>query len=125
MQAPHESQTSGQIAERLARLLWNGTPDEALLQDARRNRLLEPSVLERQIHRMLADERAETLVARFFVPWLGLDKLSSADPDKKLFPDYNPSLRDAFQKETQLLSAQPTSRRPRSGGHCGAPITRS
>jgi len=100
---PRTSLTSGQIAERLARLLWNGTPDEALLQDAQRNRLLEPSVLERQIHRMLADERAETLVSKFFVPWLGLDKLSSADPDKKLFPDYNPSLRDAFQKETQLF----------------------
>ena len=100
---PHEFPTSGQIAERLAKLLWNGAPDEPLLQDAQRNRLIEPPVLERHIHRMLADERAETFVSKFFFPWLGLDKLSTADPDKKLFPDYDPSLCDAFQKETQLF----------------------
>ena len=95
--------TNQQIAERLASLLWNGAPDESLLQDAQRNRLTEPAVLERQIHRMLADNRAENFVSKFFFPWLGLDKLNSADPDKKFFPDYDPSLRDAFRKETELF----------------------
>src|SRR5678816_245317 len=44
-----ESATSQEIAERLAALLWNGSPDSSLLQDAQRNRLIEPAVLEGQI----------------------------------------------------------------------------
>jgi hypothetical protein len=97
------SATSPEIAVQLADLLWNSAPDAALLEDARHNRLAESAVLERQIHRMLDDDRAQAFVSRFFFPWLGLDKLSSADPDKKFFPDYDVSLRDAFAKETELF----------------------
>jgi hypothetical protein len=43
------------------------------------------------------------LVSRFFFPWLQLDKLGQADPDKKYFPDYDISLRDSFTKETELF----------------------
>jgi hypothetical protein len=95
--------TNQQIAEQLAALLWNSAPDASLLQDAQRNRLSEPAVLESQIHRMLTDDRAQAFVSRFFFPWLGLDKLSNTDPDKKYFPDYDVSLRDAFAKETELF----------------------
>jgi len=97
------SATSQEIAGQLAALLWNSAPDAALLEDAQRNRLSDPAVLERQIHRMLADDRAQAFVARFLFPWLGLDKLSNADPDKTFFPDYDVSLRDAFAKETEFF----------------------
>jgi len=95
--------SSREIAEQLAALLWNSAPDDSLLQDAQRNRLTEPAVLERQIHRMLADDRAQEFVSRFFFPWLGLDKLAGAEPDKTFFPDYEVSLRDAFARETELF----------------------
>jgi hypothetical protein len=95
--------TSQEIAKQLAALLWNNAPDAPLLQDAQRNRLSEPAALERQIQRMLADDRARAFVSSFFLPWLGLDKLSQADPDKKFFPDYDISLRDAFARETELF----------------------
>jgi hypothetical protein len=95
--------TTKDIAEQLAALLWNSEPDVSLLEDALRDRLSEPAVLERQIHRMLNDDRAQAFVSRFFFPWLGLDKLSNAEPDKKLFPDYDVSLRDAFVRETELF----------------------
>ena len=95
--------TSQEIAERLAALLWNTAPDASLLQDAKRNRLIEPAVLEHQINRMLADGRTQSFVTRFFFQWLGLDKLGNADPDRKFFPDYDVSLRDAFVKETELF----------------------
>jgi hypothetical protein len=94
---------SNEIATRLATLLWNSTPDASLLQDAQRNRLSDPATLERQIHRMLADDRAEAFVSHFFFPWLELDKLGHSDPDKKYFPDYDVSLRDALAKETELF----------------------
>src|SRR5262245_36356308 len=100
---PPATATSQEIAKQLAALLWNSAPDASLLQDAQRNRLGEPGVLESQIHRMLADDRSQAFVSRFFFPWLGLDKLAAADPDKKLFPDYDVSLRDAFAKETELF----------------------
>jgi hypothetical protein len=52
---------------------------------------------------MLADDRAQAFVSRFFFPWLELDKLGKSDPDKKYFPDYDVSLRDSLAKETELF----------------------
>jgi len=95
--------TTKDIAEQLAALLWNSGPDVPLLRDALNDRLNEPASLERQIRRMLADDRAQAFVSRFFFTWLGLDKLNEADPDKKFFPDYDVSLRDAFSRETELF----------------------
>ena len=63
----------------------------------------DPAALERQVHRMLADDRAQALVSRFFFPWFLLDKLDTSDPDKKYFPDYDVSLRDSLAKETELF----------------------
>jgi len=100
---PPAAANSQEIATRLATLLWNSAPDAALLQDAQSNRLSDPAPLERQIHRMLADDRAQAFVSRFFFPWLQLDKLVNADPDKKYFPDYDASLRDSLAKETELF----------------------
>ncbi len=67
------------------------------------DRLIRPAVLKNQIRRMLADERARAFVKRFFFPWLGLDRLEKADPDKSHFPDYDASLRDAMATETELF----------------------
>jgi hypothetical protein len=100
---PPAAASSQQIATRLAALLWHSEPDEALLRDAQRNRLADPAVVEGHVRRMLADDRAEAFVANFFFPWLQLDQLTKADPDKKYFPDYDPSLRDALAKETELF----------------------
>ena len=100
---PPAAANSPEIAARLATLLWNSAPDAALLQDAQRNRLSDPAALERQVHRMLADDRAQAFVSRFFFPWLQLDKLGDSDPDKKYFPEYDVSLRDSLAKETELF----------------------
>jgi hypothetical protein len=100
---PMPTVTGQQIAGRLATLLWNSAPDASLLQDARNNRLSDPAVIERQVRRMLADERAAAFVSTFLFPYLELDKLRNADPDKKHFPDYEPSLRDSLARETELF----------------------
>ena len=94
---------SQEIADRLARLLWNAMPDSSLLDDAQRNRLTDAATLERQVTRMLNDPRARAFVARFFAPWLGVDQLEKADPDKAHFPEYDVSLRDAMATETELF----------------------
>jgi hypothetical protein len=101
--APAADATSEEIANRLALLLWNSAPDSSLLQDAQRNRLTSPAILDRQIKRMLQDERAHAFVEGFFFPWLGLDKLGKAEPDRTRFPDYDVSLREAMATETELF----------------------
>src|SRR6266498_1294192 len=95
--------SSGEIADRLASMLWNSTPDAALLKDVRRNRLSQPATVEQQVKRMLADDRADALVSRFFVPWLGLDQLGKANPSAKNFPEFDATLRDAMATETRLF----------------------
>jgi hypothetical protein len=97
------AETSLVIASRLATLLWNATPDDALMQAAERNELRDPDVLEAQVRRMLTSPRAEAFVSRFFLPWLQLDQLAKSDPDKRFFPGYDPSLRESLQRETELF----------------------
>src|SRR5215472_1754256 len=59
---PPADATDQEIAERLATLLWNSAPDAALSDDARDHRLTQTATLEKQIQRMLADDRADDLV---------------------------------------------------------------
>jgi len=94
---------SRKIATRLASMLWNSAPDAALVKEAEQQHLSDRATLEQQVQRMLADDRAQTFVTRFFFPWLQLDTLTKADPDKKYFPDYDVSLRDSLARETELF----------------------
>jgi hypothetical protein len=100
---PPSDATSQQIADRLAGLLWSSDADERLLAEVRRNTLAQPAILEKQVERMLADERAAAFVAGFFFPGLGLDRLDKADPDTRHFPDYDVTLREAMATETDLF----------------------
>ena len=100
---PASIATDQEIAQRLATMLWNGTPDAELASQARRHRLTETATLEKQVRRMLADQRAEAFVSRFFFPWLGVDQLGKAEPDTKFYPGYDVTLRDAMGTETDLF----------------------
>ncbi len=101
--APPADASSQEIADRLAVLLWNSVPDASLREDAQGNRLTNPAALQRQVTRMLADERARAFVSRFFFPWLGIDQLAKADPDAAHFPGFDLALRDAMATETELF----------------------
>jgi hypothetical protein len=100
---PAENPTDVEIADRLALLLWNRAPDAPLLDDAKRNQLRTEVGLDRQITRMLKDDRSRALVSRFFVPWLGLDQLATSEPDSAYFPGFDLTLRDAMATETELF----------------------
>jgi hypothetical protein len=77
-----EQITDTELATRMAALLWGSAPDASLLSDARDGKLLNESVLERQVTRMLRDPKSTSLVSRFFEPWLQLDKLPAAPADQ-------------------------------------------
>jgi hypothetical protein len=92
-----------ELASRLSFFLWSSVPDDELLTAAARGRLKEPQVLERQVRRMLADSRASALVANFAGQWLYLRNLRNVVPSKDAFPDFDDNLRQALQRETELL----------------------
>ncbi len=92
-----------ELASRLSFFLWSSIPDDELLKLAIQGKLHEPAVLERQTRRMLADERARALVTSFADQWLYLRELKNANPDSREFPDFDDNLRQAFQRETELL----------------------
>jgi hypothetical protein len=89
------------LASRLSFFLWSSIPDEELLDAAVAGRLRDPAVLERQVRRMLADERSRALVTNFAAQWLHLRNLDAATPDMRLFPDFDDNLRQAFRQETE------------------------
>ena len=93
-----------ELASRLSFFLWSSIPDEELLGLAIDGRLREPSVLESQVRRMVADARADALVENFTGQWLQLRNLElRVIPDLLLFPDFDDNLRKAFRRETELL----------------------
>jgi hypothetical protein len=91
------------LASRLSFFLWATLPDDELLDLAERNELRKPAVFEKQVRRLLADERARNLATNFAVQWLHLRNLDSITPDLRLFPDFDDNLRGAFRQETELF----------------------
>ncbi|HVZ23211.1 MAG TPA: DUF1592 domain-containing protein [Vicinamibacterales bacterium] len=98
-----ERADDGELAARVAGLIWSGAPDGSLLEDARRGRLHEPAVLQRQVARMLRDPRSTGLVDGFFASWLLLDRVRKARPDPSLYPAVDADLVQAMDTETRLF----------------------
>jgi len=90
-----------QLASRLSYFLWATMPDAALFDLAAKGQLTP--ALPAQVKRMLADPKANTLVESFAMQWLQLQPLKNAQPDAKLFPQFNDRLRAAMFQETKLF----------------------
>jgi mono/diheme cytochrome c family protein len=91
------------LASRLSFFLWSSIPDDQLITLATQNKLHEPAVLEREVKRMLADPKAESLVDNFAGQWLGLRALQTQVPVTSEFPDFDDNLRAAMAKEMELF----------------------
>jgi hypothetical protein len=90
-------------ASRLSFFLWSQGPDQVLLDLAVRDQLRHPAVLEGQVRRMLADPRSRSLVQNFAFQWLNLRTIRDFDPDPILFPNFDASLKSAFERELELF----------------------
>ena len=91
-----------ELASRLSFFLWSSIPDDELLDLAVAGHLREPSVLEGQVQRMLADPKAGALVDNLAGQWFFLRNMRSVKPDPIAFPEFDGNLREALQKETEL-----------------------
>ncbi len=92
-----------ELASRLSFFLWSSIPDDELLDVAIKGTLNQPAVLEKEVRRMLADPRSASLVNNFAEQWLYLRNLESANPDARIFPDFDDNLRQAFRRETEMF----------------------
>lgn len=90
--SPHE------LATRLSIFLWSSIPDEELLGLADSGQILNPTIIEQQISRMLSDSRASALGEAFGLQWLGLlDNVRT--PDSNIFPEFDADLAHDMDQE--------------------------
>ena len=95
--------TDLELASRLSYFLWSSAPDDRLITLASQGRLKNAAVLEREVRRMLADRRSQTLATNFAAQWLTLQNLRDANPDLLLYPSFDKALARSMRRETELL----------------------
>ena len=95
-----------EVASNLSYALWNSMPDDLLFEAAERGELQDLGSLEVQARRMLADDRARTVVREFHDQWLGIQGSEAAkwfevvrDPNR--FPDYSDTMAPLLVEETR------------------------
>jgi mono/diheme cytochrome c family protein len=91
-----------ELATRLSYFLWSTMPDEELTRLADQGKLREPGVLSAQVRRMLKDPKSSALTENFAGQWLMLRTLATMTPDKGTYRSFDPSLRSAMVRETEL-----------------------
>jgi mono/diheme cytochrome c family protein len=95
-----------ELASRLSFFLWSSIPDDELLNLAQQGKLQQPDVLRNQVSRMLDDDRSKSLVSNFAGQWLYLRNLAQVKPDPDDFPEFDFSLRQSFERETELFFSE-------------------
>ena len=94
------------VASRLSFFLWSSIPDEHLIDLAEREQLTQPTILEQEVRRMLADPRSEdAIVHDFAAQWLNLRRVGEVVVDPIDYPQFDANLLRAFQRETEMFVA--------------------
>ncbi len=92
-----------ELATRMSYFLWSSMPDDELLDAAEAGLADSPEAVRSQVRRMLADPKSSALVENFAGQWLQLRNLDLVQPDSERFPDFDPDLREAMRRETELF----------------------
>lgn len=92
-----------ELATRLSMFLWCSLPDEPLLDLAAQGQLSDPEELIRQTQRMLADPRCQRFSRHFVHQWLNMSPLEFVSIDRRTYPQYDDSLREAMWQEPIAL----------------------
>ena len=97
-----ERLTSAALASRLSYFLWNSTPDDALLDAAARDELIDDAGLAAHVDRLLASPRVEEAVRAFFSDLYGFDEIEDGlvRKDPTLFPAFSQALIDDAREQT-------------------------
>ncbi|HWB75919.1 MAG TPA: DUF1592 domain-containing protein [Nannocystaceae bacterium] len=92
--------TGYEIASRLSYMMWNSTPDDALLAAAEAGELDDPAGIEEHARRLLADPRAADPVQDFHAQWLHTDRYPNIQKDPMVFPEYDSTAPASMAAET-------------------------
>jgi hypothetical protein len=87
------------LAARLAFLLWNSTPDDALLDAAARG----AQAVRAQTARLLDDPRARRALRDYVDDWLDVDKLPRTQRDPERFPQFDAALAGKMRDDVHQL----------------------
>ena len=91
--------TGWEIASRLSFLLWNTTPDDALLDAAESGLLITDDGLLGEVERLLASPRATAGLQAWFADWMHLADLPELYKEPSVFPHMSDTLPDAATQE--------------------------
>jgi hypothetical protein len=91
------------LASRLSYFIWGTLPDDELVTVASQGRLKDPVVLEKQVKRMLADPRSESIATKFGGQWLHLQDIEEFHPDPFYYPNFDHTLAVSLRRETELF----------------------
>lgn len=86
-------------AARLSFLLWNTTPNEALLQAAAQGQLTDPAELTAIARRMTGSPRLKDGVRAFFADMLLFEKFDEMAKDQIVYPRFNPDVAAALPEQ--------------------------
>ncbi len=126
-----------ELATRVSYILWGSGPDDHLLKSAEKGELYRDDLLEKQMERMLADDRALQRSLEFASEWLNLNRLANMQPNAEKFPEWDSVLAEDMRQETlaffkevvwvqqrplnDLFNARFTFTTPRLASHYGLP----
>lgn len=86
-------------ASRLSFLMWNTTPNEALLKAAEQGQLTDPAQLAAIAGRMVRSPRLEDGVRAFFADMLLFEKFDEMAKDQIVYPRFNPDVASALSEQ--------------------------
>jgi hypothetical protein len=111
-----------ELASKLSYFLWGSMPDQALFDLAKAGELNDAKMIDAQVRRMLADERAGDFVRNFTLQWLSIAKMKQVKINDQLFPrflyyinvgerrgtevPYRPTIRDDMMQESVAFVAE-------------------
>jgi hypothetical protein len=98
--------TDFELASRLSYFLWSTMPDPELIGLAENQRLRDPSVLAKQVTRLLEHKRSWTFVEQFTDQWLDLSGVDRVAVNPEFYPNFKNELKPDIRRETQHYFAE-------------------
>lgn len=91
--------TGYEMASRLAFLIWNSLPDQALLDDAAAGRLTSPDGIRSAALRMFDAPAGREAVGAFAEEYMRLDRIATQAKDPGSFPEYTAALQAGMVRD--------------------------
>ena len=100
MERNNSKYKSYELASSLSYAIWGSSPDEELFKAAEKGDLKAEEKVQKQIARMLKDEKARKWSTTFAYEWLNLGHLKNMKPSQKKFPKWDSQLADDMKNES-------------------------